>query len=940
MDDADFRFMDFKEIVENLIGKDNSPSIPEAIDRLFMNIANINRESMAEIQDAQVEEMAVNLWNWAVTKRVGLLINEEQKAKLCHVACKLACMCEGSVASEDAIRRQILMNMKTGKVWVNVGNALIADEFFQAAMASVEQLYVILMQRGSGEAHLTMQKIAVETDIFKVLSYQAQSAIAQGDFQRASTCVLRCKDMLMRLPQMTGYLHILCYNFGVETQKQNKYEESSFWLRQSYDIGKMDKNSVGPEMLAKVLRLLATIYLDWDDKEYYDKALSAINLAKQEHLNPAGLFLRMKILLKGETANEEFLEAVLEILYLDMSLDFCLKIAKLLIDHERESVGFYFLKIICEHFKSSENIGKALLLHIDMLLQKKEELLAKEKIEEIILGHQTGKQLTTVLVEWLHQILWEKAAKSFEVQNYADALHWYCYSLRLYSSGHTDLNLARLQRNMASCYLHLKQFDKAKVAVTEAEHCDPTNIFTQFYIFKIAILEENPDRALQAITTLKNLLTDEKPENNDLLTDRSSPTMLLSLAAQFALENGQQIVAEKALEYLAQHSEDPQQVLTALKYLFHLVLPKICQMLESENKKKEMDRLLTCLNIALQKFAQPFDEETSTLDSRTDEVQWFRKIAWNLAVQSDKDPVTMREFFILSYKLSQFCPSDQVILIAQKTCLLMAAAVDLEQGRKASTTSEQTRLLNRALEQIHKCNDIWNLLKQTGDFSNDPCETLLLLYEFEVKAKMNDPSLDSFLESVWELPHLESKTFETIASLAVETPAYYPSIAVKALKRALVLHKKQESIDVLKYSKCVRNLINLSLPNGTSSAELCPLQEVWGYFEDALSLISHTEGYPEIEILWLMTKSWNTGIFMYSRSKYVSAEKWCDLAFRFFDHLGALKRSYETQMNVLHSKLMEALDKKKGSLSNEEQELLEQADEQASSQQLEEDVLS
>lgn len=50
-----------------------------------------------------------------------------------------------------------------------------------------------------------------------------------------------------------------------------------------------------------------------------------------------------------------------------------------------------------------------------------------------------------------------------------------------------------------------------------------------------------------------------------------------------------------------------------------------------------------------------------------------------------------------------------------------------------------------------------------GDFSSDPCETLLLLYEFEVKAKMNDPLLERFLESVWELPHLESKTLETIA---------------------------------------------------------------------------------------------------------------------------------------------------------------------------------
>jgi hypothetical protein len=42
--------------------------------------------------------------------------------------------------------------------------------------------------------------------------------------------------------------------------------------------------------------------------------------------------------------------------------------------------------MISEHFKSSEHIGKALLFYIDMLLQCKEELLAKEKIEEILTG--------------------------------------------------------------------------------------------------------------------------------------------------------------------------------------------------------------------------------------------------------------------------------------------------------------------------------------------------------------------------------------------------------------------------------------------------------------------------------------------------------------------------------------------------------------------------
>ena len=45
-----------------------------------------------------------------------------------------------------------------------------------------------------------------------------------------------------------------------------------------------------------------------------------------------------------------------------------------------------------------------------------------------------------------------------------------------------------------------------------------------------------------------------------------------------------------------------------------------------------------------------------------------------------------------------------------------------------------------------------------------------------------------------------------------------------------------------------------------------------------------------------MVKSWNTGIFMYLRKKYVSAEKWCGLALRFLNQLGTLRRNYETQV--------------------------------------------
>lgn len=45
----------------------------------------------------------------------------------------------------------------------------------------------------------------------------------------------------------------------------------------------------------------------------------------------------------------------------------------------------------------------------------------------------------------------------------------------------------------------------------------------------------------------------------------------------------------------------------------------------------------------------------------------------------------------------------------------------------------------------------------------DPTDTLLLLYEFEARAKLNDPKVETVLESVLELENVDTKVLETIA---------------------------------------------------------------------------------------------------------------------------------------------------------------------------------
>jgi hypothetical protein len=50
--------------------------------------------------------------------------------------------------------------------------------------------------------------------------------------------------------------------------------------------------------------------------------------------------------------------------------------------------------------------------------------------------------------------------------------------------------------------------------MTEAEQQDPTNIFTQFYIFKISVLEDNSDRGINVICELYLAVRIKNTQNN------------------------------------------------------------------------------------------------------------------------------------------------------------------------------------------------------------------------------------------------------------------------------------------------------------------------------------------------------------------------------------------------------------------------------------------
>ncbi|CAG09799.1 unnamed protein product, partial [Tetraodon nigroviridis] len=762
---------------------------------------------------------------------------------------------------------------------------------FSSYLQSLETLYSKLTSRTDGSYDSTLSKEDVEKDLLRVLSFQAESALCQGNNAEALTCIQRCKDMLLRLPKDTAYLSLMCYNFGVDTYNMRKFEDSAIWLSQSYDIGKINvKYAPGSEIQAKILRLLATVYLEWDCQRFQEKALNAVNLANKECMSTSGLYLKIRILQTCGASDDDIRAGLNEILEAEAALEECLSTVNLLMSEDREVLAFEFLKRVCQHFEASPDLGTALVLHAELLLQRGKELLAKQKIEDIITDHYTGKQLSPQALTCLHVMLWDKACKYFEARNYPEALQWYNYSLSFFKAGQLDPNLAKLQRNRVSCFLQLKQLEKAKDAVKEAQRSDPDSIFTHFSVYKVAVLENNVERAAEALDAIGLLCKAPVSSEDRLLVSEDAASHLLKLAAQMALENEQQETAMKALESLCESSKDAGLVLSALRCLVRLVLSATEQLTEGMRARGlvQEDRYQRAL---------PRLSLNSLLHS---DKPSFCAPAWNSALYCEKCPDRMRDFFVLSYQasLSQLCPPDRGLLTGQKTCLLMAAAASLELCRK-SPLSDQTEELTRVLEQIQTCWEVWKTLKASGNLSVDPTDTLLLLlYEFEARAKLNDPKVETVLEAVLELQNVEPKVLETIAALAMEPPAHFPRLCKKALRVALALHRKQPQADLTRCSKCVHSLIKLSLPSGVSEVEARVLEEVWEYYEEALSMIAASpDDFPEMETLWLLTRAWNTGILLYSLAPYPAAERWCGLAMSFVRHLGSLQQSYGTQVN-------------------------------------------
>ncbi|XP_022778011.1 testis-expressed protein 11-like isoform X2 [Stylophora pistillata] len=857
----------------------------------------------------QIHSSAVTLWNIAVAMKTGSgQAGKTENAKLRHAACKLSILANAAETSEVTYRKQLVMTAKTGRAWLDCENLAMADECLALASECWNGLQKLWSSRDEhilSTSEQSKQIAECERYMFRVFCYRAETSFSMSQQDKAQLYVTKAKEFLGRLPtKECNTLAELCYNFGVDTYYREEYEKCIAWLRESYDLRKENSSSGANKQQATTLRLMANAYLDWDSKQHWQMALNAVDLANSEHGHPAGLYLKAKLLLMGN-GDEEFpcsrLRSVFEetLLHPDLKVDLGLCAVNLAVQYKRAQLAFDCLEILESRFKNSLDLYKVDLEHLELLLKNDKDEDAKALIEKCIV-EQMERSLDSQICQRFHILLWEKAASAYE-KDYREALDWYNYSLSFFSSREENVkNIGKLLRNKCSCYMNLQDYEKAKEAIVEAEQSDPDSPVIQFYKFKIALAEGQDTIAVDAMTKMSEI-----GSNYDKIVSETDAHGLLCLAAQQALEQKNHNVAVSALEKVVASSADNQQVLTSLRCLTRL---KLTHSTDS-GAKEDHSSFLRYLQTALDHLNQMELVRDSNVLT---EAAWFMKIAWNLALESTDCCADMQELFVFCYKFSCLCPMESSNLVRQKNCLVMAAASAVQAAREQSDGDEKTKLLKQCLEYVDASRVLRKKIGIGGLGSSLKDESLLLLalYEFEAKAQLGDSDLCFCLDAAEALPNADPGTFETFAALAVEPPCHHREISMRALRIAIKKHLAMDVIDFTKLSKAFHSLVHHSLSSGRSS-DAESKEEAFTVCQDICEIIENkAKGcYPEIQILWLMTKAWNCGINLFSAGGHEAGEKWCGLAMRLLHHLSTFKCNYQDKMTKVYGDILDRMER-------------------------------
>ncbi|CAO3587934.1 unnamed protein product [Absidia cylindrospora] len=521
----------------------------------------------------------------------------------------------------------------------------------------------------------------------------------------------------------------------------------------------------------------------------------------------------------------------------------------------------------------------------DQLPQNEDTI--KMMMEEMFL---VKSRLTNEGLWCCQMILWSVGDTLFEKEKYSCALPWY---KQIWSFGLTslkeDTDLLVLARKLSTCCIHLGDLNSAAIYI-ETSLSDSgvtTTALDYLLVLEISISLKNSKKAGEYLDLLFHA--------------QGVTTEILMSAAYLCYKNEHGELVQKILDHTfdisgeyTDHEAFKLHLMTLLRWTIRFcVNTKPSSHINSIGLLVNKDAIVKYM----EKGASYCVSLTGAMSNELKNAkEWVLRTGWNLGLQfygrGHESEGAM--LFAATSKIICLDIHRNVLESRYMPCLFVCMT-----SRLYSSSFNQ---LNES-DRITICNETLSLIKKISDIQPENIlDPIVALIQVQCYATLNmfDNGLDAlthYSEGLGQSASLHTlELFERLAGIILQCETCPQTIATQILKMVSCVFQQQDGQDngiVEKWAKWNRMYVALAMMNHQNK------EEVFNYITQLFVSLSNADGipYPQKEIHYLVTITWNEGIIRYHNSDVNQSERWCRLAHDLLSHLDASHNAVKDQIN-------------------------------------------
>eukprot|EP01080_Neovahlkampfia_damariscottae_P006583 gene6583-10746_t len=831
-------------------------------DQVIANLKNccsaISRHQINVYQAKELKKASSNLWNICVN------FGKKENLKKGDWLAKLRSISSDMMKisfTEDTIKRNLeilRLFSKTGKEWSDCNNYEMAQNYYEEAKKCIDPVM--------NECH----KMSSETEIYKargtifnLFLNEGETLWKNGDFEKSFKVFENSKTLLQFLPTEIKKLAFTQYNFGLTLFEKREFVEAIKWLKESFEI--YEKVEVKePLKQCTTLKLLSNCYFEVQN---FESALSCIQMANKIQQTPEGLYLQYKLFLKRGFEEESRLILISLLNESNAPIEIKILACKSASEFNNSILSQEGFQILLEKSKGDE-LSMVRLRFFELLISNESQNLsrAKELLTLVISEHMNGvNKLSSEILQQFHFQTWNMGMSKFREKEFSNSLEWLQNSLKPLPLD-DKFNRSKTLRFLSRCHLEMGQIEESLVSAKEAESLDSKSFQTHFLLYKIFIKQKNVELASQYLEKMS--------------MDEEFKAEYYYLTSQQAYENGSNLIAIKSLKLLLDKTT-PENSGPILRSLIQISL---------EEEKKEVDvcdDIIKYSSILISRLKE-FGAQKIYQENLSVELVWNHSVCWNQGLNCSKSSKFLKsaELYKIAMEIYNFLPSSVDTLDSQKNCLLNRISCLFDSLRDSK--EKEAEILKQILidiettkKVIHKLNEFKtpissfdqigiNPFKQIKNDSEDKIISFLYYSEFKAKVmlKCGDDDLINVLENASK-EQISPNTYFSMAKTASDISNEYSKVCQEALKKSLRIYLNENSQDIFQILAIYKKLIQLSPKRDISL----------GYFNDVKYVLNElkltsTDSNVNSLLRWLMSDSWNNGVYYYKLSNYQKAEQW------------------------------------------------------------------